>query len=117
MQEHEALEIIRTLADGVDPRTREPLPGDDRCQSPQVIRALYLAAIELERRVRRLRRDAQLPEKAGAPWRSAEDEELRRSFDSGLTVKDLSVRHQRTPGAIKRRLEKLGRLQLIGSRS
>ena len=47
MQEFEALEIVRSLADGVDPRSGEALPEADRCQHPKIIRALYVAAHEL----------------------------------------------------------------------
>ncbi len=45
---------------------------------------------------------------AGKPWNGADDEELRRLFDSGNAVEDLAVLFGRTPNGIRVRLDKLG---------
>ena len=66
-----AREIIRTLADGVDPTTGEVLPKESVYNSPDVIRALFVVL------------DATSPAQAylndpyrnaGKPWTDAEDE-------------------------------------------
>ncbi len=106
----EAFRIVQALADGIDPRDGTALPEASPCQHPQVLRALFVAAGELERRSRRQIRDAQLPEHAGAPWEEADDNDLARGYDDGGTIKQLAQHLKRTDGAIKRRLEKLGKL-------
>lgn len=48
---------------------------------------------------------------AGAyPWDAEEDQSLVADFESGTPIKDLAQTHQRTEGAIRSRLMKLGKL-------
>ena len=110
MQASEALRIIQSLADGVDPHTGEVLPEDSAYQHPQVIRALFLAVQALERLEGRKRREERLPENVGKPWDRSEDVQLGEGFDAGMTIKELAKRHGRTSGAIQARLERLGRM-------
>lgn len=104
----EALRIVRSLADGIDPHTGEVFPDDSPYQNPQVVRALFLAVRALERLEARKRREKHLPERAGKPWTDEEDKALCEGFNAGLTVPQLAQRHKRTEGAIRARLEKLG---------
>ena len=46
----------------------------------------------------------------GTPWGSEEDRQLRESFLAGLGFSELASRHQRSRGAIRARLERLGLL-------
>ena len=58
MEAGKALEIIRALADGIDPHTGEVYPADSPYQSPEITRALFAAISALdgvERRERRKR--------------------------------------------------------------
>ena len=48
------------------------------------------------------------PEGAGRAWDAAEDEELRRQFDSGMKIAEIARQHDRTYGAIRARLKKQG---------
>ncbi|HWC65914.1 MAG TPA: hypothetical protein VG777_07520, partial [Thermoanaerobaculia bacterium] len=64
--------ILRTLAEGFDPRSGDELPEGGPFSDPEVIRALLAGARALEeapdsgsRRV--------LPESAGRPWTAEED--------------------------------------------
>ena len=50
MNVNEALKIVRDLAEGIDPRTGDPVPEGSPSQQPPAIRALFVAATELERR-------------------------------------------------------------------
>ena len=61
----EAKKIIESLADGIDPVTGEILPEQSAINSPQVVRALFVAAKALHRPVTRKQRDSSLPDNAG----------------------------------------------------
>lgn len=110
MDIEQALEIIRTLAEGIDPSTGEEYPSTSPYQNPQTIRALSLAISALEREQNRLRRQRDLPANAGRPWSEDEVENLLKSFDTGKTIEELSTIHCRTTGAIRARLIRMGRI-------
>lgn len=96
-----AREIVRTLADGVDPTTGEVLPADSVYNYPEVIRALF-AVLEAS--------DPQLDpyRNAGKPWTDAEDDKLRDEFEAKMKISDIAKEHGRTYGAIESRLDHLG---------
>ena len=48
------------------------------------------------------------PAGAGRTWDAAEDEELKREFDSGMKIAEIARQHDRTYGAIQARLKKQG---------
>ena len=48
------------------------------------------------------------PLRAGHPWTVEEDEKLRWRFEKGVPMADLALVHQRTRGAIKAELKRLG---------
>ena len=68
MDQAQALAIVRSLANGVDPESGEVFAPDSAYQRPQVVRALYQAAAALERIERFERRRSQMPQKTGEPW-------------------------------------------------
>ena len=103
-----SLYIIKCLADGVDPITGELFSFDSPYQHPEVIRALYIASQILEKGPQR--REQHLPTNAGKPWDITEDNILCERFSQGTSLKELAQCHSRTLGAIKSRLEKLGKL-------
>jgi hypothetical protein len=55
---------------------------------------------------------ADAPLNAGKPWNLAEDEELIRAFDAGVSINALAAKHQRTAGSINARLMRHGRIVL-----
>ena len=110
MTSSEAIPIIKSLADGVDPNTGGVFADHSPYQNPRTIRALFLAATALERLKAREKRAKGLPEDAGKPWGNEEDRDLRVSFDTGMTIRQIADRHKRTAGAVQSRLEKLGKL-------
>ena len=61
MEAIQALAVVRSLANGVDPETGEVFTPESPYQRPQVVRALYEAATALERVERFERRKAQMP--------------------------------------------------------
>jgi len=106
----EALSVVRSLANGVDPETGEVFPADSAYQRAQTVRALYAAAEALEQTERSERRKQQLPAKTGEPWSEDEDRRLLSGFDAGRGLPDLAAAHQRTQTGVRARLVKYGRL-------
>jgi DNA-binding NarL/FixJ family response regulator len=112
MDTAKSLEIIRALANGVDPHTGEEYAVDSPYQHPQTIRALFMAIQALERTKKADDRQRQLPDNAGKAWLDEEDHRLVAAFDSGKTTKQLAEEHQRTESSIRSRLVKHGKIQL-----
>ena len=110
MNQTEALSLVRSLANGVDPETGEVFAADSVYQRAQTVRALYAAAEALERAERFERRKQQLPAKTGEPWSEDEDRRLLSEFDAGRGLPDLAAAHQRTQTGVRARLVKYGRL-------
>ncbi len=110
MDQAQALAVVRSLANGVDPESGEVFPPESAYQRPLVVRALYEAAAALERMERFQRRKLQLPAKTGEPWTEDEDRKLLAAFDSGRALQELAAAHERTMGAVRARLLKYGRI-------
>jgi hypothetical protein len=110
MDQAQALAIVRSLANGVDPESGEVFTPDSAYQRPQVVRALYEAAAALERIERFERRRQQMPPKTGEPWSEEEDRKLLAAFDGGRALQELAAAHERTMGAVRARLLKYGRI-------
>jgi hypothetical protein len=106
MEDTKAAEIVKSLAAGSSPTDAATL------QSPDVVRALFLAAESLEARARGARRSSGLPRNAGKAWTPEEDGRLLAAFDSGTTVEALTTAHERTRAGIEARLVKHGRLEV-----
>jgi hypothetical protein len=111
MDDIKAAEILKSLAAGLDPAAGHPLADVTPLQSPDVVRALFLAADSLEARTRQARRQTALPRNAGKPWSHEEDERLLAAFDGGAAVDQLVATHERTRAGIEARLVKHGRLE------
>ncbi|MFD1954825.1 hypothetical protein ACFSL6_11785 [Paenibacillus thailandensis] len=105
--------IIACLSDGIDPFTGELFDTDSPYQNPDVVRALYIALKGIERLEQQEKRQKDLPVNNGRPWEHEEETRLIEAFDQGITIKDLSTIHARTEGAIRSRLIKLGKLELL----
>ncbi|HZR02988.1 MAG TPA: hypothetical protein VFA81_07445 [Burkholderiales bacterium] len=110
MEQAQALAVVRSLANGVDPESGEVFPAESTYQRPLVVRALYEAAAALERIERFERRRAQMPAKTGEPWTEDEDRKLLAAFDVGRALQELAAAHERSMGAIRARLLKYGRI-------
>ena len=110
MDQAQALAIVRSLANGVDPESGEVFTPDSAYQRPQVVRALSAAAAALERIERFERRRQQRPPKTGEPWSEEEDRKLLAAFDGGRALQELAAAHERTMGAVRARLLKYGRI-------
>lgn len=105
MELAKAREIIRILADGVDPATGEVLPAESVYNSPEVIRALF-AVLEATAPISTTQLDSH--RNAGNPWTSTEDDMLKEEFTAKISISDIAKEHGRTYGAIESRLDHLG---------
>lgn len=110
MDATQALAVVRSLANGVDPESGEVFPPDSAYQRPQIVRSLYEAAAALEKQERFERRKSQMPAKTGSPWSEDEDRKLLAGFDAGRALQELASSHQRTMGSVRARLLKYGRI-------
>src|ERR1041384_1623115 len=116
MDAAQALTVVRSLANGVDPESGEVFPPERAYQRPQGGRgrrgggALAEAPSALERIERFERRKSQLPQKTGEPWTEDEDRKLLAAFDAGRALQELAAAHERTMGAVRARLLKYGRI-------
>jgi hypothetical protein len=112
MTPQEALTLVEVLAAGRDPATGAELPEASPFNQPRVIRALYVATQAMAHWAERQSRPG--PGQAGKPWRPEEDARLAAAYDGGTEVAALASAHQRTEGAIRSRLVRLGRLEPTG---
>jgi len=113
MNDLQALKIVSSLANGLDPVSNEPVDLPPVLQERDVIRALYVAVRALESTSRSKARvyRGRMPAKAGKPWTEEEDRQLLDRFDAGQTVAQLAETHERTLAGIQARLERHGRVQ------
>ena len=109
MEAKKAAEILQQLADGLDPATGEPLAKDSPFNQPDAIRALFTAVRALEGPSK-----PDGPTKAGGRWTDDEDRQLTEAFDAGSSIEELAQKHERTRGAIRSRLVKLGKIDPPG---
>jgi hypothetical protein len=111
MDNTKVLEIIKMLADGIDPNTGEIFPPDSPYQNVNIVRALHNAEEALKRVAKIDGRKKNLPERAGKPWVAEESKTLSERFEEGATITELVKEHQRTKGAIESQLKKLGKIE------
>lgn len=108
----DAKQVLGLLAQGLNPKTGHVLPEDNPVHSPDVIRALNMAVMALDKTVEKpLRPKMEGASKAGQSWSPEEDEQLLSAFDAGSDVPALAKAHERSRGGITSRLIRHGRLQ------
>lgn len=106
MKNKEALTIIHSLANGIDPFNGE-LITHHLYNNPQVIRAMFRAATVLEEAKEK-------PEKkgnSGKLWTDEEDDSVISMWQSGKPLSKIAEIHGRTPGSIAARLVKHGLIE------
>ena len=112
MEKSKAIDILKLLADGMHPVTGEQLDKNHVINEPDVIRALNMAVEALTSEEKNISRQRDLPERVGKPWSEPEDKALVKAFENGISLNDLVIKHQRTRGAIRTRLVRLGKIDL-----
>ena len=112
MEIQEALEIMRALANGVNPETKQALEEGSICRQPQAVRALNRAINAL---VHEEQREKNKPAKAFKPWSHTEDTQVCDEVRKGMDFRDIAKAHNRTVPSIVARLVKLGKISPQGS--
>lgn len=96
------------LADGVDPDTGEMLDSESVLNRPHIVRALY----RISQKIRNKRFTMSPPHrKAGSPWTEDEERSVVKEFESGKHVSEIAQKFERSEGAIRSRLVRLGHLK------
>ncbi len=116
MEIHEALEIVRKLADGLHPETGQTVSGDSIYQHPQAVRALNRAVLALEVQQAREHARNSLPANAGKPWSNTEDTQICEELRRGVNFQEIARTHGRTLGSILARLIRLGKISAQANR-
>lgn len=117
MEIHEALEIVRKLADGVHPDTGQILPADCLFQHPQAVRALQYAVDALETQDQRRRVRRSMPPNAGKPWTDDEDNRLSEELRRGISLQEIASAHSRRVGSIVARIMRMRQKMIVQRRS
>ncbi len=117
MESKTHLQILQSLANGFNPITGDNLAEENVYHHPSIIRALFTAIraleqIEIPDSLPSTTNKRVLPINAGKPWSRPEDIQLGQKFDEGISIAELSHIHNRTSGAIRSRLIKLGKLTI-----
>ena len=102
MEINRAAELLRALADGIDPMTGQPLPDESVYNRPEIILQ------ELQERA-----DSTAAVNAGRNWSTEEEAQLLQEYGMGLPIETIARRHGRSVGAIETRLSELGQRDQI----
>jgi|SRR4029077_1205152 hypothetical protein len=107
MEIHEAIQVIRALANGVDPETGAALKEESICRVATCVKALNRALSAL---VSQQDREQNKAAKAGAYWTHTEDVQVCEELRQGMEFKEIAKTHNRTVPSIVARLIKLGKV-------
>ena len=108
METKRAIELLRGLADGIDPITGARLPDESVYNRPEIIRALHFALQTIQDQA-----DGMAAVNAGRTWNADEEARLLQEYEAGLSVEAIARRHGRSTGAIETRLSELGQRDQI----
>lgn len=106
MTELDSKMIIHYLAHGIHPFTSQKMPPDSLLRNERVVQA-FRDAVQAMSSAGVAGAKASFP-RGHLSWSKMELATLRARYACGETIQQLSVRLQRDPRAIKKRLEKLG---------
>jgi hypothetical protein len=101
---NKTIEILESLANGINPTTGEIFPNDSPYQEKEIVNALFDAVSELKKSI--------IKGNQGSKWTDDEDVKLEINFEKGLKTTEIAKIHGRTAGAIRSRLIKLGLIEV-----
>ena len=100
MEIDQAQEIVKLLANGVDPNTGEVFADDSPYNSPEVVCALFTVLNHIKQPNKSSAAESR-PPNAGRPWRDELRQEVAKLFRQGKSIAELAQHFGRTRGAIK----------------
>ncbi len=106
MEHQKAVEIIDSLANGIDPNTGEIFEKNSPYNDPDIIRALFYAKDNLKKKPVKTG-----PERRGAKWTDEEDTTIAGLYKSDVSITEIAKTQKRTRGSIRSRLVKLGLIE------
>ena len=107
MQIEEAIQVIRALANGQNPETKQAVEENSVCRLPLAVKALNRALAAL---VAQQERERTRPSNSGRSWSRAEDEQICEALRLGTDFREIAKTHNRSVAAILARLVKLGKI-------
>jgi len=108
MQNTQPRLILKSLIDGRDPLSGEPIQSECVIHRSDVLRALLAGLSALDAGAARAQRRSQLPKNVGITWTTQEESKLVAAFKNGDSPATIARSHGRTLRAIEARLQKLG---------
>ena len=116
MEIDQAQEIVKLLADGIDPNTGEIFADDSPYNSPDVIRALFTVLNHVKQPSKSSAAESR-PTNAGRPWSEELRQEVAELFRQGKSVAELAQHCGRSKGSIRSELVRQGLIVRDGVRS
>jgi len=117
MELRTAQNIVKTLAQGVDPNTGEVFAPDSPYNEAKIIRALFTVH-DFVRQARKPKMSAYekrqenldlgRPRNYGLPWADDARSQVAMGFEDGKTIEELATTLERTQGAIRAELIRQG---------
>ena len=107
MEIDRAQEIVKLLANGIDPTTDEVFADDSPYNSPEVVRALFTVLNHVKQPSKSSAAESR-PANAGRPWTEELKQEVAELFRQGKSVAELAQHFGRTRGAISSELVRQG---------
>jgi hypothetical protein len=118
MNANQAIDVVKSLANGIDPTTGEVFALDSPYNQPIIIRSLYQCLQAMQSPTKKVKRTADekqadnlakgLPRNANMPWSDGSREALAAKFNAGSTPNELTVQFERTVGSILAQLKSQG---------
>ena len=116
MEIDQAQEIVKLLANGIDPTTGEVFADDSPYNSPEVVRALFIVLNHVKQPSKSSAAESR-PANAGRPWTEELRQEVAELFRQGKSIAELAQHFGRTRGAISSELVRQGVIVRDGVRS
>lgn len=113
-----SVNVLKTLANGVNPVSGEMFPPQSPYNHPEIIRSLYTCIEQLKAPIKKGKMSTEqrqeenlkkgLPKNAGLPWTEDAKQMLAEGFKNGVNVVELASAHARTKGSVVAQLQNLG---------
>ena len=118
MELYKAVQMIESVANGINPESGEAFPTDSPYNSPGIIRALFTCSQHLKQSSPKSKKTVEekqtenktkgLPKNTGLPWTKEVKAELASLYQAGQNPADLAQKFERTKYAILLELKKQG---------